>query len=146
MKKRIGLLNNISSIIYQAFPSERFEVGKDLEDPQGIIVRSAKCNDMEFGPSLLAIARAGAGYNNIPVERCSEAGICVFNTPGGNANAVKELVLSSMIAAYRHVYDAIDWVRANKDQEGLADLVEQGKKQFVGPEILGKKLGKCRGS
>lgn len=141
MKKRIGLLNNISSIIYQAFPSERFEVGKDLEDPQGIIVRSAKCNDMEFGPSLLAIARAGAGYNNIPVERCSEAGICVFNTPGGNANAVKELVLSSMIAAYRHVYDAIDWVRANKNQEGLADLVEQGKKQFVGPEILGKKLG-----
>ena len=67
MKKRIGLLKNISSVIYQAFPSERFEVGKDLEDPQGIIVRSAKCNDMEFGPSLLAIARAGAGYNNIPV-------------------------------------------------------------------------------
>ncbi|MBE5781635.1 MAG: 3-phosphoglycerate dehydrogenase [Clostridiales bacterium] len=141
MKKRIGLLNNISSIIYQSFPQDRFVVGKEAEDPHGIIVRSAKCADMEFGPSLLAIARAGAGYNNIPVDRCTKAGVCVFNTPGGNANAVKELVLSSMIGAYRHVYAAIDWVKENKDQSGLADLVEQGKKQFVGPEIMGKKLG-----
>ncbi|MDL2224888.1 phosphoglycerate dehydrogenase [Eubacteriales bacterium OttesenSCG-928-M02] len=141
MKKRIGLLNNISSIIYSAFPMERYEIGKDVDDPHGLIVRSADCTDMYFNPSLLAIARAGAGYNNIPVERCTEAGICVFNTPGGNANAVKELVLSSMIGAYRNVYDAMEWVADNKTEAGLAALVEKGKSQFVGPEIAGKKLG-----
>ena len=141
MKKRIALLNNISSIIYSAFPADRYEVGKDVDDPQGIIVRSADCKEMQFNPSLLGIARAGVGYNNIPIDRCTEAGICVFNTPGANANAVKELVLASAIMAGRNVFEGVQWTQSLKGTEGVEKAVEAGKKQFVGPEIKNKKLG-----
>lgn len=141
MKKRIALLNNISSIVYNAFPAERYEVGKDVEDPQGIIVRSADCSQMAFPPALLAVARAGVGYNNIPVDACTAHGVCVFNTPGANANAVKELVLASIIMASRNVFEAVAWGQTLVGTQGVAKAVEAGKKQFVGPEVKGKKLG-----
>jgi D-3-phosphoglycerate dehydrogenase len=140
MKKRIALLNNISSIVFSAFPSDRYEVGKEVGDPHGIIVRSADCSKMAFGPSLLAIARAGVGYNNIPVDSCTENGICVFNTPGANANAVKELLIASMIMASRNVFEAVVWAKGLSGA-GVEDAVEKGKNQFVGGEIKGKKLG-----
>ena len=92
MKKRIALLNNISSKIYNYFTADRYEVGKELEDPHGILVRSAEMKDYVFNPSLLGIARAGVGYNNVPVDRCTKAGICVFNTPGANAKPLKNML------------------------------------------------------
>lgn len=141
MKKRISLLNNISSRIYNYFPDDRYVVGKELENPNGIIVRSADCKTMEFNNDLLAIARAGVGYNNIPVDRCSQAGICVFNTPGANANAVKELVLGAMIVAYRNIVPAVAWAQSLKGTPDVDKQVEKGKSNFVGPEIRGKKLG-----
>ena len=141
MKKRIALLNNISSIVYNAFPAERYEVGKDVSDPQGVIVRSADCSQMKFPAALLAVARAGVGYNNIPVDACTQHGVCVFNTPGANANAVKELVLASIIMASRNVFEAVTWGQTLVGTQGVAKAVEAGKKQFVGPEIKGKKLG-----
>ena len=141
MKKRIQLLNNISSVIYNELPGERYEVGKDVEDPNGIIVRSADCLNMEFNKSLLGIARAGVGYNNIPIDRCTENGVVVFNTPGANANAVKELVLASAIMASRNVFEATAWAQTLKGQEGVTKTIEAEKKRFVGPEIKGKTLG-----
>ena len=141
MKKRIQLLNNISSVIYNELPGERYEVGKDVEDPNGIIVRSADCLNMEFNKSLLGIARAGVGYNNIPIDRCTENGVVVFNTPGANANAVKELVLASAIRASRNVFEATAWAQTLKGQEGVTKTIEAEKKRFVGPEIKGKTLG-----
>ena len=141
MKKRIELLNNISSKIYNYFTPDRYEVGKDVTDPNGILVRSADMKDYAFGPSLLGIARAGVGYNNIPVDRCTKAGICVFNTPGANANGVKELVLCGMLMAYRNVADAVKWTESLKGTQDIAKKVEDGKKAFTGPEIKGKKLG-----
>ena len=141
MKKRIQLLNNISSVIYNELPGERYEVGKEIEDPNGIIVRSADCLNMEFNKSLLGIARAGVGYNNIPIDRCTENGVVVFNTPGANANAVKELVLASAIMASRNVFEATAWAQTLKGQEGVTKTIEAEKKRFVGPEIKGKTLG-----
>ena len=141
MKKRITLMNNIASIVFSTFPADRYEVGKDVEDPNGIIVRSASCADLEFTPSLLGIARAGVGYNNIPVDRCTQSGICVFNTPGANANGVKELVLASMIMASRNVFTSVKWAEGLVGTEGVSAAVEKGKKQFVGNEVKGKKLG-----
>lgn len=141
MKKRIALKNNISSVIYNIFPAERYEVGTEIENPNGLIVRSADCKDMVFNDELLAIGRAGVGYNNIPVDRCTEAGICAFNTPGANANAVKELVLGSMIMGYRNVITAVEWCNSIRGTEGISQQVEKGKKQFVGGEVKGKKLG-----
>ncbi len=119
-----------------------YTVGDAVEQPQGVLVRSASLHDMEFPDSLLAVARAGAGVNNIPVDRCSEAGIVVFNTPGANANAVKELVIAGLLLASRKVVPAIEWARTLKGQGAeVGKLVEKGKSQFAGPEILGKKLG-----
>lgn len=141
MKKRIQLLNNISSVIYNELPSERYEVGKDIQDPHGIIVRSADCLNMEFEDSLLGIARAGVGYNNIPIDNCTAHGVVVFNTPGANANAVKELVLGCAIMASRNVFEATAWAQTLKGQQGVTKTIEAEKKRFVGPEIKGKKLG-----
>ena len=142
MKKRIQLLNNISSVIYNELPGERYEVGKDVEDPNGIIVRSADCLNMEFNKSLLGIARAGVGYNNIPIDRCTENGVVVFNTPGANANAVKELVLAGLLLASRDIIGGVEWAKGLKPGEtSVAKQVEKGKGQFVGPEIQGKTLG-----
>ncbi len=119
-----------------------YTVGDTVENPEGILVRSASLHETEFPASLLAVARAGAGVNNIPLDRCSEEGIVVFNTPGANANAVKELVIAGLLLASRKVVPAIEWARTLKGQGAeVGKLVEKGKSQFAGPEILGKKLG-----
>ena len=119
-----------------------YVVGDAVENPEGILVRSAAMHEMAFPESLLAVARAGAGVNNIPLDRCSEEGIVVFNTPGANANAVKELVIAGLLLASRKVVAGIEWARTLKGQGAeVGKLVEKGKGQFTGPEILGKKLG-----
>ena len=119
-----------------------YVVGDAVENPEGILVRSAAMHEMAFPESLLAVARAGAGVNNIPLDRCSDAGIVVFNTPGANANAVKELVIAGLLLASRKVVAGIEWARTLKGQGAeVGKLVEKGKGQFTGPEILGKKLG-----
>ncbi len=119
-----------------------YTIGDAVAEPVGVMVRSASMHDMEFPKSLLAVARAGAGVNNIPLDRCSEEGIVVFNTPGANANAVKELVIAGLLLASRKVVSAIDWAKTLKGQGAeVGKLVEKGKSQFGGPEILGKKLG-----
>ncbi len=119
-----------------------YTVGDAVADPEGVLVRSAAMHDMDFPASLLAIARAGAGVNNIPVDRCSEEGIVVFNTPGANANAVKELVIAGLFLSSRKVVPAIEWAQTLKGKgDEVGKLVEKGKSQFGGPEILGKKLG-----
>lgn len=140
---RIKTLNKISNVGLAELDQGRFLVGDDIENEDGILVRSAKMHDYEFPPHLRAIARAGAGTNNIPVDRCSEAGIVVFNTPGANANAVKELVLCALLAASRDIMGGYDWVReqAKDPNVDLAAAVEKGKSAFVGPELYHKSLG-----
>ena len=108
---RIKTMNKISSVGMDTFDKEKYLIGDDLTDENAILVRSAKLHDYDFPASLLAIARAGAGVNNIPLDRCSEQGIVVFNTPGANANAVKELVLCAMLMGYRDINGSIRWVR-----------------------------------
>lgn len=139
---QIKTFNRISTIGLNRFDPQSYRVSEDTENPDGIVVRSAKLLDYEFPASLQAIARAGVGYNNIPVDRCSEAGIAVFSTPGANANAVKELVLCAMLIASRDVEGSIRWVR---DQAAagvdVTTVVEKGKAAFVGPEIYRKTLG-----
>ena len=139
---RIKLLNKISPLGTRQFDANRYQVAEDAEQEQGILVRSADMHNYVFPDSLRAIGRAGAGVNNIPVDRCSEAGIAVFNTPGANANAVKELVMCALLLASRNILGGIEWV---KEQAALgtevADVVEKGKAAFVGPEIAGKTLG-----
>ncbi len=139
---RIKKLNAISDAIYDYLTPDAYQVSDDFSEYEAVLVRSAKCHDMVFPGSLLAIARAGAGVNNIPVEACAEQGIVVFNTPGANANGVKELVLAGMLMASRNLVEATEWV---KTLIGSADdvlaQVEKGKKKFVGPELNGKTLG-----
>lgn len=119
-----------------------FTVTDKLETADGVLVRSAAMHDMDLPESLLAIARAGAGTNNIPIDKCTDKGIVVFNTPGANANGVKELVLGALIISSRNVVKATEWVKTLKGEgDAVAKLVESGKSQFVGPEIKGKKLG-----
>ena len=118
-----------------------YENTENAADADVILVRSAKMHEMEFGENLKAIARAGAGVNNIPVDVCAEKGIVVFNTPGANANGVKELVLAGMLLASRDIVGGIEWVAKEKDQEDIDKLAEKQKKQFAGCEIMGKKLG-----
>ena len=137
---KIKLMNKISSVGTALF-NQDYLVGEDQKDEDGILVRSATLHDYEFPQSLKAIARAGAGVNNIPIEKCSEQGVVVFNTPGANANAVKELVLCALFLSSRQIVEGIDWVKTLKGQENVGKLVEKGKSQFVGPEIDGKKLG-----
>ena len=137
----IQTLNKISAVGTDRF-DEKYVVADKAENPDAIMVRSAAMHDMEFGGNLLAIARAGAGVNNIPVQRCAEEGICVFNTPGANANAVKELVLTGLLMSSRDVFGGMKWASALEDGEtSVAKQVEKGKSQFVGPEIQGKTLG-----
>ncbi|MBT3319217.1 MAG: 3-phosphoglycerate dehydrogenase [Clostridia bacterium] len=135
-------LNPISDAIYKYLKQDKYTVSKDTQEYDAILVRSAKCHDMEFPQSLEAIARAGAGVNNIPIERCTKDGIVVFNTPGANANGVKELVLAAMFIASRNILEATSWAKTliGKGDEVLP-LVEKGKSQFVGPELAGKTLG-----
>ena len=134
-------LNKIAKCGTDAFDKAKYTVADAVENPDAIMVRSAAMHDMQFGNKLLAIARAGAGVNNIPVDRCAEEGIVVFNTPGANADAVKELVIAGLLLSSRKVTDAIDWVSTLKGQEDIGKKVEKGKSNFAGPEISGKTLG-----
>lgn len=121
---------------------DNYTVSDACEAPDAIMVRSAAMHDFEFAPETLAVARAGAGVNNIPIDKCTENGICVFNTPGANANAVKELVLCGLLLGSRRIPAAMDWVKGLKGEGAqVGKLVEKGKSQFVGPEIMGKTLG-----
>ena len=134
----IQLLNKIAAVGLNQLDNS-YNVGENIENPDGIMVRSAVMHDMEFAPSLKAIARAGAGVNNIPIERCSEGGIVVFNTPGANANGVKELAICALLLAARDVVGGIAW--ANTLTEDVAKQVEKGKSKFGGTELMGKTLG-----
>ena len=137
----IKTLNHISEAGRRGFDPECYTVSADVENPDAILVRSTPIHDMEFNPQLKAIFRVGAGINTIPIERCTEAGIAVFNTPGGNANAVKELTLAAMIMAMRNVEAAAAWVRSLGDEADAGKAVEQGKEKFRGPELMGKRIG-----
>ena len=139
---KIQTMNNISEHGTSVLEKRGCLVGPEVEAPDALLVRSAKLHDMEFGPELLAIARAGAGYNNIPVEECAEKGIVVFNSPGANAEAVKEQEIAALVMASRDIVGGIDWVRSIADRgEEIPVLVEHGKSAFAGPELLGKTLG-----
>ena len=140
MTYKFACLNNISPIGLKNF-TNRYEQVSDVEEANGILVRSASMHDMEFSENLYAIARAGAGVNNIPLQKCAEKGIVVFNTPGANANGVKELVFAGMLLASRDIVEGVDWVRANKDKSEIAKVAEKEKKKFAGTELQGKKLG-----
>ncbi len=139
----IKTMNKIAAVGLERLPAEDYTVGDGVEDEDAILVRSAKLHDYEFPKSLWAIARAGAGVNNIPIDRCSESGIVVFNTPGANANAVKELVMCGMFLASRDVIGGAEWVKEQARTPGVdvAAAVEKGKSAFVGPEVYRKTLG-----
>lgn len=137
----IQTLNKIAACGTDIFDKSKYTVADEVQNPDAIMVRSAKMHDMEFAPNLLAIARAGAGVNNIPVDKCAEQGIVVFNTPGANANGVKELAIAGMILASRDVIGGANWVQANKADPDIAKSVEKNKSQFAGTEIKGKTLG-----
>ncbi|MDR0857864.1 MAG: 3-phosphoglycerate dehydrogenase [Oscillospiraceae bacterium] len=137
----IKTLNEISPLGLNSLDKSLFSVSPDFEDPDAIIVRSAKITPDMLNPKLKCIARAGAGYNNICVEECTKRGIAVFNTPGANANAVKELAVCSLILASRNVIAANSWLRENSANPDVAAAAEKGKSQFAGNEIKGKTLG-----
>jgi len=139
---KIQTLNAISEVIHQYLGADNYTIAADEPAPEGILVRSASMHDMDLPEDLLAIARAGAGTNNIPIDKCTEKGIVVFNTPGANANAVAELVICGLMLGSRNVVGGIQWARTldGKGDE-VAKLTEKGKAQFVGPEVRGKTLG-----
>lgn len=134
-------LNAIAKVGLDKLPADNFAVSENTENPDGIILRSYDMHQMELPSNLKGVARAGAGTNNIPIDKCSEKGIVVFNSPGANANAVKELVLTGILLSSRKIVDGIEWVKTLKGQENVDKLVEKGKSKFVGPEIEGKTLG-----
>ena len=136
----VHYLNKISPVGTALF-TEQYQATEDANAADAILVRSAAMHDMEFSKNLYAIARAGAGVNNIPLERCAEEGIVVFNTPGANANGVKEMALCGMLLGSRDVVGGIRWVQSIKDEGDVAKKVEKGKSQFAGNEIMGKSLG-----
>ncbi|MBR2337734.1 MAG: 3-phosphoglycerate dehydrogenase [Clostridia bacterium] len=137
--KTILKLNSISSLADKYF--ENYSYVDDCANPDGIMLRSFKMHDYEIGTNLVAVARAGAGVNNIPLDKMSENGVCVFNTPGANANAVKELVICALLLGSRKIYEGITWAQHLSKDDDVAKLVEKGKSQFVGGEIYGKTLG-----
>ena len=137
---RYKCLNPIAAIGLNKF-NDNYKATENVEEADAILVRSAQMHEMELPKNLLAVARAGAGVNNIPLDRCAEQGIVVFNTPGANANGVKELVIAGMLLASRDIVGGIDWVKTVKDDPDVAKLVEKGKSKFAGKEIKGKKLG-----
>lgn len=140
--KKIQLLNKIAKVGTDVFDKTAYEVSDAVTEPDAIMVRSAVMHDMEFAPNLLAIARAGAGTNNIPVDRCAEEGIVVFNTPGANANGVKELAVAALLLASRDIAAGIEWTKTLVGNElGVAKAVEKGKSKFAGQELSGKTLG-----
>lgn len=137
-KYSIGTLNNISKVGLNRL-TDQYALTEDINEANGIVVRSYKMHEMDFSDNLLAIGRAGAGVNNIPLDRCADEGIVVFNTPGANSNAVKELVIAGLIMGSRNMYEGISW--ANTLEGDVSGQVEKGKKQFAGTEIEGKTLG-----
>lgn len=138
---KIKLMNKIAKVGTDVFDRREYEVGDAVENPDAIMVRSAALHDLEFGKDLKAIARCGAGVNNIPIDRCSKEGIVVFNTPGANANGVKELAVCALLLAARNVVGGIEWVKTLEGTEGVAKAVEAGKSKFAGGELAGKTLG-----
>ena len=138
---RIKTLNKISPAGLSVLDQTRYTISTDVENEDGILVRSADMHDYAFPDALRAVARAGAGTNNIPIDRCSEAGIVVFNTPGANANAVKELAVCALLLASRKISDGVAWVKEQAAGADVEQAVEKGKSQFVGPELSGKMLG-----
>lgn len=138
--RKIHCLNPISKLGTGLF-TENYEITADVKEADGILVRSASMHEMEFPEGLRAIARAGAGVNNIPLDACADRGIVVFNTPGANANGVKELAIAGMLLAARDVAGGIEWCREQKDDENISKDMEKAKKAFAGTEIKGKKLG-----
>ncbi|MFD6441816.1 phosphoglycerate dehydrogenase [Peribacillus sp. NPDC060186] len=140
--KTIKTLNNIAESGLNVFNKDNFTIDNDSENPDAVVLRSFNMHALELGDNLKAIARAGAGVNNIPVDKCTEQGIVVFNTPGANANAVKEMVLTSLMASSRNLFAGVTWTKTLEGEgEQIPKLVEAGKKQFVGKEIKGKTLG-----
>lgn len=138
---KIKTMNQISDVIHQHLPVDGYLISPEEPIPDGVLVRSADLHDWDYGEQLLAIARAGAGVNNIPVEKCTERGVAVFNTPGANANAVAELVICGLMLGSRNVAGGIEWAKTLQDGHDVAALVEKGKSRFAGPEIRGKTLG-----
>ena len=139
---KIQTLNKISLTGLSLLERDKYETASEMANPDGIILRSFKMHDMELPASLKAVARAGAGVNNIPIDKCTEKGIVVFNTPGANANSVKELVIAGMLTSVRRIPEAIDWCKTLADKgDEVPQLVEKGKSQFAGTEIKGKTLG-----
>ena len=138
---KIKLLNKIAKVGIDNLDKTKYEVSEFVENPDAIMVRSAVMHDMPLGDNLLAIARAGAGVNNIPVEKCAEEGIVVFNTPGANANGVKELAIAALLLASRDIVGGIEWANSISDDPEIAKAVEKGKSKFAGHEIFGKTLG-----
>ncbi len=142
MKYTIKTFNKISTVGLSRFDSRNYSVSDEGENPDAILVRSASLHEQKFNKNLKAIARAGAGINNIPIDQCTAEGIVVFNTPGANANAVKELVLSGLLLSSRKIYEAISWVQQLKGSgEDIGKIVEKKKSSFAGPELYGKTLG-----
>ncbi len=139
--KKIQLLNKIAKVGTDALDRTKYEVSDNIEAPDAIMVRSASLHEMEFPASLSAIARCGAGVNNIPIEKCAEQGIVVFNTPGANANGVKELTIAAMLLASRNITGGIAWANSLAGTEGVAKAVEKGKSAYAGCELQGKTLG-----
>ncbi len=137
----IKTMNNIAQQGLDELAAHKLTVNVDAENPDGLLIRSAKLHDAVFGDHLLAIARAGVGTDNVPVARCTEQGIAVFNTAGANAEAVKELALCALLLGSRDIVGGIDWVKGMQGQTGIAATVEKGKSAYVGPEINGKTLG-----
>lgn len=137
---KINCLNPIADVGLKNF-TDRYQITADINEADGVLVRSASMHEMELPGNLLAVARAGAGVNNIPLDKCAEKGIVVFNTPGANANGVKELVIAGMLLAARDVVGGIEWVKDSKDNADIAKAAEKEKKNFAGTEIMGKKLG-----
>src|SRR6267142_3590947 len=140
-KSEILVINNVALVGLRRFPPEHYTVVKEAADPDAIVVRSQDLHRHEFGPSLRAVGRAGAGVNNIPVAALSKRGVPVFNAPGANANAVKELVLAGMLLAARNLPPALDFVRGLRVSAEFEEQVEDGKKQFAGSELPGHTLG-----
>ncbi|MBS7240108.1 MAG: phosphoglycerate dehydrogenase [Acetatifactor sp.] len=137
---KINCLNPIADVGLKNF-TDRYQITADINEADGVLVRSASMHEMELPENLLAVARAGAGVNNIPLDKCAEKGIVVFNTPGANANGVKELVIAGMLLAARDVVGGIEWVKDSKDNADIAKAAEKEKKNFAGTEIMGKTLG-----
>ncbi|MCL2079770.1 MAG: 3-phosphoglycerate dehydrogenase family protein [Oscillospiraceae bacterium] len=139
---KVQLMNNIKSKKLEAFDKAKYDVSVETEKPDAIMLRSAKIHDIQFNPELLCIARAGAGVNNIPIDRCTDEGIVVFNTPGANAEAVKELVLCSLFMSSRDIVGGVEWAKSVASQGNeVPALVEKEKARFGGPEIFGKSIG-----